>query len=214
MSKLNEIGQLILVLIILMFVVNFKAVTTNTLNLENFLIKSIGITLIVLISILGKILFAYHFETKLSFKIWEWQRFGFRRESKFNNPVPAGIIIPFLASILSLGHFLWLGVLEFDFKIRPSRATKRHEMYKFSELTDTQLSFISGGGVIACLITSIIFYFGNFPEISKLAIYYAFWSLIPLGNLDGTKIFFGNRIYWYTLSIITLIFLAYALFLP
>ncbi len=212
--KGKEIAQIILATIVLIFAINFKSIINNNLSSTVFLIKSLGIILVISISITGKKISAYYFETSIEHKIWQWQRFGFRRENKFPSPLPAGIIISFLTSFLTLGNFLWLAVLEFDIKVLPSRASKRHEMYKFSELTDTHMSFIAGAGVIACLILSIITYFANLPSISKLSVYYAFYSLIPLGNLDGSKIFFGNRIYYYTLAIITLIFLAYALFLP
>jgi hypothetical protein len=212
--KSKEIFQIILVWIILIFVINFNSITTNNFSLEPFLIKSLGILLIIFASIFGKKLVAYHFETSIEHKIWQWQRFGFKRHHKFPSPLPFGIILPFLLSFLSLGYFLWLIVLEFDIKVLPSRASKRHEMYKFSDLTDTHMSFIAGAGVIACLLLSIIAYLANFPSITKLSIYYAFYSLIPLGNSDGSKVFFGNRIFYFTLAIITLIFLAYALFLP
>lgn len=213
MFKAKEIAHIIFAIIVLIFAINFKSITTNTINLEQFLVKSVGITIIVFTSIFAKKLMAYYFETYTEEKIWQWQRFGFKRHHKLSTKTPMGLIAPFLVSFLSLGHFLWLAVLEFDIHVTPARASKRHEMYKFSELTDTHMSFIAGAGVIACLFLSIISYFANFPEITKLAVYYAVWSLIPISNLDGTKILFGNRIYWYTLSIITLVFLAYAILL-
>ncbi len=214
MLKSKEFAHIILAIVILIFVVNFINIIENNLSIETFTIKSFGIALIVFTSIFAKKLAAYYFEASADFKIWQLQRFGFKPNQKLKKPIPAGIIIPFVISFLSAGYALWLAVLEFDIRVHPSRASKRHEHYKFSNMTDIHLAFITGAGVITCLILSILAYLGNFPEITKLAIYYAVWNLIPISNLDGSKIFFGSRILWYILAIVTGIFLAYALFLP
>ena len=216
MLKGKELAHILLVLIILIFAVNLNNVILNNLTPEIFLIKSVGITIIVFASIFSIKAASHYFESEAEFKIWQWERYGFKRQYKLKKSIPAGIIIPFLISFLSAGYFLWLAALEFDVKTHPSRASKRHDFWKFTDMTDIHLGLIASAGIISSLIISIIAYLTNFPEISKLAVYYAAWSLAPISNLDGAKIFFATKgmKLWITLAIIVLIFLAYALFLP
>jgi len=64
---------------------------------------------------------------------------------------------------------------------------------------------IAAVGVFANIFFAIIGYLINQPEFAKLNIYFAFFNLIPLSELDGNKIFFGSLILWVLLIIITLV---------
>jgi len=187
--KTNEIYHILLVLVVLIFSV-------------------------VLINIITKKIVAYHFETSIEHKIWSVDRFGLKRQNYFKNKIPFGIIIPFIAALVSLGNFLFLAALEFDIKTLTARVSKRHEWYKFTDVTDIHLGIIAASGVILNLMFAIVGYLLGFSLFAKLNIYYAFYCMIPLWNLDGTKIFFANKNIWAVLGAIVLIFLLYALFLP
>ena len=99
-----------------------------------------------------------------------------------------------------------------EFEIHPStaRASKRHGIYRFTEMTDWHMGLIAAAGLVANLFAAMIGYIIGAPEFTKLSIYYACFCLIPFGNLDGTKIFFGSIIIWFTLLIICAVFLSYA----
>lgn len=214
MLKNEEILHILFAILILVFVVNFSNVINDMFS-QYFLLTSIlFISLIVLVNLVAKKLTASHYEANLETKIWSWQRFGVRRRQKLKSSAPAGIILPFLISILSFGNFLFFAVLESEVEGTSARASKRHGRYRFTEMTDNHISVILSMGVIFNLILAVIAYLINLSELGKWSIYYATYSLIPFGNLDGTKIFFGNRVLWFALTIITLIFLSYALFLP
>ncbi|MEM3074323.1 MAG: hypothetical protein QW727_00040 [Candidatus Pacearchaeota archaeon] len=214
MLNKNEILSIIVVVIVLVFVVNLKMSINGKINYGFIFISSMFILLIILTNIITKKFAAEYFESKLDVKIWDLKRYGFRREKYFKKPLPAGIIVPFLTSIISAGNFLWFACFESNIESTSARASKRHEIYKFTEMTDLHMSLIISSGVIANLILAIIAYLINIPELAKWNIYFAAYSLIPLGNLDGTKIFFGKIQIWFALVIITGIFLLYALFLP
>ena len=210
----KEIGHILITIIVLTFVVSFKETINGIINYEFILFSLIFLTLILLVNILAKKLTANFYESNLEVKIWEWQRYGFRRESKLNKPIPAGIIFPFIVSIISLGSFFLMTVLESNIEGTSARASKRHGIYRFTEMTDRHIGLIVSTGIIANLLLAIIAYLINLGELARLSIYYATFSLIPFGNLDGTKVFFGNKVWWFTLVVITLIFLSYALYLP
>jgi len=207
MITLHELGNLILAIIIFAFIASFP-------NLEQFAIALLFSTTIILIYILSKKLMAYHLETEIEAKIWQFKRYGLYERSYFKTPIPAGIILPFLLSLLTLGYIKFLGLLQTDEKALSTRAVKRHDFYSFSELTEWHISLISATGIISCLVLALLAYLVNLPELAKLSIYFSISNLIPLGKLDGTKIFFGSKVLYAILLVLSLIFLGYALFLP
>ncbi len=143
-----------------------------------------------------------------------WQRYGFRKPQHLEKPIPIGLLISFIAPIISYGNFLWFAILESEVEGTSARASKRHGIYRYTEITDIHIALILSAGLVSNLVIATIAYLINLPELGKLSIYYAVYSLLPLGSLDGTKIFFGSRILWFALLIISLIFLGYALYLP
>ena len=211
--KTRETYHILLVLIVLIFAVILKPFLTNQ-DYNVMLIAATSITLAVLINIATKKITAYYFETSIEHKIWSVDRYWLRRKDTFKNKIPFGILIPFIATIASLGNFLFLAALEFDIKTLTSRVSKRHEWYKFTDITDFHLGVIAASGVILNLVFAVIGYLAGFSLFAKLNIYYAFYCMLPLWNLDGTKIFFANKNIWAVLGAIAIIFLLYALFLP
>ena len=156
---------------------------------------------------------AYYLETQTEEKVWSFQRYWFGPRDYVNVPVPIGLILPFLFAILSMGYAKWFAVTTTEIKTTPARAVKRHDFYSFAELTEWHLACISSAGVILLMITSFFSYLFNLPELAKLCIYFSFFNMLPLPGLDGSKIFFGSRILFYTLGAIVLIALGYALLL-
>jgi len=213
MFKPKEISHIILAIIILSFVVSFNQISKNSERGHLIIFSIIIITLIIFINIIAKKITAYYFESNIESKIWHLQQYSFKQSYHFKKPLPAGIIIPFILSVISLGYAMWLAILEFEVNPSSTRVSKRHGHYRVSEMTDTQIGIIAASGVIVNLIASIIGYLIGVPEFARLSIYYAAFSLLPLSGLDGTKIFFGSRVMWFSLVIITAIFLGYAFLL-
>ena len=192
-------------------------------NLKIFPSIFLSIFLIVLANIIAKKISAYNFEAKIENRIWEVQKYGFKPESRFNKPlffgminvrsVWMGIILPVITSIISLGYFTWLGVLVFDVKPKSYRTAKRHGLYSFSEMTENQIGYIAAFGVLANLLLAVVGYLIGFELFAKLNIYCAFFNMIPLSDLDGNKIFYGNIVLWSFLSALTLVGLGWAFFI-
>ncbi len=210
----RELLHIILVTIVLVFAITFKQIINLGVDYIYLATIFVFIMFIILINLLAKKYVAYKYEANLETQIWNWQRFGFKRHHYFKNPIPVGIIAPTIITVLTLGNFLFLASLESKIEGTSARASKSHGRFRFTEMTDSHISFISGAGVIANLILAIIAYLINLGQLAELSIYYAFYSIIPFGNLDGMKILMGNKNYWFALVIITLLFLSYALFLP
>lgn len=200
----------ILVLLLALLVLSFSNAFTNTGNFINSLLI---FSIILIIYITAKKLTAYYYEAEEETKIWTLQRYGLYERSKFKYPIPIGIILSFLLSILTFGYVKWFAVTESDVKPSITRAARRHQIYSFSEMTEWHLALISAAGIASSLALSLVAYILNFPELTKASIYFACFNLLPIGKLDGTRVFFGSIVLWATLASISLIALAYALLL-
>ena len=126
---------------------------------------------------------------------------------------PDVLFLPLLAALVTAGNFIWMASTVFDVKPGVERAAKRHGLYSFSEMTEAHIGTIASVGVIVSILSSIIGYFLGFPVFARLSIFFAFYNILPISDLDGNKIFFGNIVMWSFLAIVVLIGLGYAFFL-
>jgi hypothetical protein len=216
MLKSKEIVSVLLCVIVFTFVIIFRKTLTSTLT-SQYLLTALIISLLILsLSVFAKKLTAFYLDSETNEKILEWYRYGYYEKSHFSHPLPAGIIFPFVLSALSLGYFFVLTFLQFEPSPLLSRVSKSKGLYRYSEMTETHIGLIASSGIAILLLTSILGYLLPFQaanEFSKFAVYYAFWNMLPLGNLDGAKIFFGSRVIWSILMVLSFIGLGYALLL-
>ena len=207
MLNLKEISSiLIAILVISLVLAIFK-------SFNIFFYIFLAVFFVFVINILAKKVASFYLDSEIEIKLWEIKKYGFKPSSFFKKPFPAGILFPIIFAAVTLGNFVWMASLAFDVKPKISRATKRHGLYSYSEMTESHIGFIAGAGVIANLIFAILGYLLGFPEFSKLNIFFAFFNMIPLSKLDGNKIFFGSLILWSLLAAIVLIGLGYVFFL-
>jgi len=177
---------------------------------STFLIAFTTILMIILINVFAKKLFGYHLETNVTTKFWTWYHYGLKNKDHLNAPL-AMIWMPLVTSLITMGNFVWLAITEFDVTARPERVAKRHGLYRYTEVTEWHMSLIAATGIMANIFFGILAYFFGFEYFAKLSIIYAFWSIVPLGRLDGSKIFFGSRNLWFGLSIILFALLLWGL---
>jgi hypothetical protein len=202
----------IVAVLILTLIISFSISLLRSFNL--FLISSLLILLVMLINITAKKIFAYYVESEIEVKIWEINRYGFKAHKHLKKPFPAGAFFPLITTAISAGYITWLAPLVFDVKAKVYRAAKRHGLYSFSEMTEYHIGLIAAAGIFANLLLSVIGYLLNFPTFAKLNIYFAFWNMIPLSDLDGNKVFFGSLVLWTFLAALVVIAMGYAIFLP
>jgi len=204
MFNKKEISVIILTTIVLAFII-------SVLNIKDlFLAALIFVFLTISINILAKKVAAFYLDSEIEIKLWEVERYGFKPGRHFKRPFPAGVMIPIIVGGLTLGYMQWLASLVFDVKAKTYRAAKRHGLYSFSEMTEFHIGIIAASGILANLIFAVIGYLIGFNDFSRINIYYAFFNLIPLSDLDGNKIFFGSILMWSFLSGLALIGLALA----
>ena len=175
-----------------------------------FLYTLLAVFLVLLINIFGKKVVSYYLDSDVEIKIWEVERYGFKPEQTFKKPFPIGAFLPLISKIFlfSLGSFVWMASLVFEVKPKVYRAVKRHGMYSFSEMSESHIGRIASAGIVANLFFAIIGYLIGFDEFARINLYYAFFNMLPISDLDGNKIFFGSFLGWAVLATIVLIAVA------
>jgi hypothetical protein len=199
----DEIKKEILSII---FAILILAISFYYKSSYSFGIIIIFVTVTLLVNIIIKKISAYVYEADIRHSIWSIKHLGFERMFELKNPLSM-IWFPLFTSFISMGFFQWMPILTFNFEPKPERSSKRHGIYRYTEVSEYDLSFIVFFGILANLVFSIFAYLLGFEFLAKLNIYYAFWSIIPISKLDGSKLFFGNKKLWIVTSTIVAFFL-------
>jgi len=209
MLNSKEIGVIFILTLVLAFSITLDQ------GIPLFLSALLGVFIALMVNILIKKVTAFYLDSEIEIKIWEFRKWGFRAHYKFKNGFPAGVFIPIISRIIfaPLNGFIWMASMVFDIKARKYKTAKRHGYYSFSEATENNIGAIAAAGVIANLFFAVLFYMIGYPFIAKINIWLAFFNMIPISDLDGNKIFFGNFILWIVLAIISLIALGYTFWL-
>jgi hypothetical protein len=199
----KEIFVIVLASIILAIVVSF---TNNKLIYST----AICFLIIILANTFVKKLIGSLLEIGVKIKFWSWHQYGFRKDSHFKSPVPM-VWFPLIISLFTRGALWWLAILEFDVYPKTERVSRRHGLYRFTEVTEWHIAWIAIWGIITNLVLAVVGYLAGFELFARLSIYYTVWSIIPLSSLDGSKIFFSSRYLWATIAVIVAIFLGWGL---
>ena len=199
----REIFVILLAIVLLAVSISFSDTTIMYKALLSFAI-------IIIANVIAKKITAYLLEADIKIRFWSWYQYGLKKGSHFKKPLPMAWL-PLLLSLVSQGMIWWMAILEFDVKPRTERVSRRHGLYRFTEMTGGHLALIATIGIITNLVLGVIGYVAGFELFAKLSIFYAAWSLIPISNLDGTKILFGSRGLWFTMFVILAIFLGWGL---
>ena len=203
----KEIAVIVLVTLILSFTISLIE------GMEIFLYTLLVVFVVIAINITAKKIAGFYLGSKIELKLWEIKRYGYRKHWYFKRPFPAGVFFPIIVTAFSLGYLIWMASIVFDVKPDTYRKAKRHGLYTFSEMTESHIGLIASMGIMANLTFAVLSYLLGFPGFAKLSIYYAFFNMLPLSDLDGNKIFFGNLVLWSFLASLVLIGLGYAFFL-
>jgi Zn-dependent protease len=209
-------GKEIAHIVIASIIIAFSITLVKTFN--QFLLVLLAVFILIIINVAIKKLMAYLLESEIEVKIWEIRRFGFRTDQHWKNAFPLGAFLPLISRVIFffLNGFVWMASLVFETKAKAYHAAKRHGIYSFSEMTEEHIGKIAAAGVFANLLLAFLFYFvgGDFGILfAKLNIWFAFFNMIPISDLDGNKIFFGNLVLWSFLAVVTLIGLGYTFLL-
>jgi Zn-dependent protease len=212
--KRKEISQVLIAIVILGIVFGFSELIKG--KFTEFAI-ALGASAIILIINIGiKKIIASRLDADVEHELWKMNRYGPAPENHLDKDITAGVLIPLLISIITLGSVKLMTVLTYETRALKRRAAKKFGPYSFTEMTDWHNALVGAAGILSCLLITFVTYWlpGDFwSVIGKMATFYAFFNMIPFSKLDGSQIYFGSRVLWSVLAVITLIFMTYAMLL-
>ncbi len=212
MINKREIFVTALIIVIITLSINLSLnLVTEWKNLFGTLL---AVSLVILANIFTKKIMAYSLDSEIEMKVWDMERIGMRGK-RLNRPFPIGAFLPIISKIIlfPFKSFVWMASLVFEVKPRIYRGAKRHGLYTFSEMTEYHLGLIAASGIAINLILAVVGYLLGFPLFARLSIYYAFFNILPVSELDGNKIFFGSLVLWSFLASFVLIGMLFAIFI-
>lgn len=205
---------LIIIIIIFEFILAIRIKgDTLILDLSNPL-KFLVPIIIIFVNLIAKKIAASFYSIKIEYSIWKFQRYGYYERSLLKKSFPIGLVLPFFLAFFSLGIIKPLTFLQFDAENIPEkRILKKHGIIRKSEINESDLALTAAWGFYSLLIVSLIGIIISFRELTLYPLYYGFWNLVPVENLDGIKLFFGSRISWFFVIILYIIMLVLAVML-
>jgi hypothetical protein len=182
---------------------------------ERFLLTLLATAIVILLNLVAKKITASLLDCEIEVKLWEVGKYGFDKKQHAKRPFPMGAVLPVVSKIIlfPLNFFVWMASLIFDVKPKVSRSAKRFGLYTFSDVTEYHIGLIAAAGILVNLLIAVIGYFAGFSLLARLSMYYAFFNMLPLSELDGNKIFFGSLIMWSFLAALTIIGMLFAIFI-
>jgi hypothetical protein len=206
----KEISHIIIAMIILFLVIGFKPILdSNPVNIGN---AALFAFIIIFINIASKKIMGAHLDADVKHEIWKFSRYGLKPSNHFKKPVPLGVILPIIVTAFSLGTAKFMTILTYETTALKRRAAQKFGPLSFTEMTDWHQALIGAAGISATLLLSFVAYWIPGTEyLARMAAFYALFNMIPFSKLDGTQIYFGDRVLYYALAIITIIFAGYAI---
>jgi len=211
----------ILIFIIIGSFISFIPIIPND-NPTKILTTILIFSIIIITNLATKKISSKHYAIKIEHKLWTFQRWGYYERSYFKKPFPIGLIAPFFLALFSLGYLKPFTFFQFEAENLPAkRLLKAHGQRRAQRkevINEEDLGYTAASGFYALLLLALIGtlmkpYFPVFgAELAKYSIYFGIWNLLPLGQLDGSKLFFGTTIAWifiviiYTVSFLVIFF--------
>jgi len=200
MIEKKELTWIIIAIVIFEFIVFFP--NSNTLSLRLIFVP----IAVLLTNIVTKKYFSKYYNIKIEHKIFEFQQYGWQKQAHYKKPFPIGLVLPLIMTVISWGFLKPLTLLQFEMKNVPeTRILRKRGHYRKMEINESDPAMTAAWGFYALFILAIIATQFNYNELARFSIFYGFWNLIPFGNLDGNKIFFGSFTNWAILAIIFII---------
>jgi len=206
-SKLSKENKIIIAIVILITIIFAFNDNKPDFSISNWLLNFVYVLLLSIISflvvLLGYSLASKYFHTKTTIGISqlyragiergrEIGRTGFRKYRLEKTPlkkIPLGIIIAILVTLFSNGKFFFTAFYSLD------TDTKRIG-YRFKNTTNLEHALIATAGIAASFILLFIYNVIGIEKGVTIITWLITWSLLPIANLPGGKIFMGSRTLW------------------
>lgn len=209
MTSKKEILHIIAAILLMTLVLTLSEILKLSITSEILMVSLLFAVIIILASVLSKKFVASIFDMEIEHRIWQTARYGIEKSRTLKKPFPLGLAIPLLILLLFKGVVKFFAFLEFNSIALPTKVVKRWGKKRFSGVLEWEEGLIAFFSTLILLIFSLALSLITLPgcaEISRYTLFYVFSNLIPLGHLDGTKIFMGSRPLFIFTLIVTIIF--------
>lgn len=169
-------------------------------------------SLIIILTTAIKKISAYHYAIKIEHSNWKLIRWWWYTRAHFKIPFPLGLIVPFFLAIFTIGYLKPFTFFQFNAEnIEEVRILKKHGprgSRRKEFINEADLGYTAATGFYILLFLALIgtlmkSYFPSFGyDLAKYSIYYGIWNLLPVSQLDGSKLFFGTTLLWSFLAVI------------
>ncbi len=142
-----------------------------------------------LLNFFSKYFFAKYLGFDVRSKFLVIGRYWFGDQYKMKYPIPIWVFV-FIISFITYSAIKLFIVLGFEYKENIERVKRKFE---YAEYDIAKISILS---LLVCFfVTTILFYIDlNFALVG---IWFVLSNILPLGSLDGGRIFYSNWIVWF-----------------
>ena len=205
LSSSKETKTFIIVTIVLTLIFAFNDNKQSFVFLQwfsNFLYTLILVIITLSIHILGIKLASSYFKQDSRFKLWDFTQFLFAEKRHFKKPLPIGIFVSLLITLMSNGAIFFTAISTFQ------TSHKKTIGRKFPNISEREIALIGIYSLLANLILLIIFKLLGIQQGLLINSWFILWNLLPISDLIGSQIFFGSRtLYFFSLFFILLFLL-------
>ncbi len=201
MFSKEEIKDLAISILLLGFVFGFDDGRKEFVAKLWFL-NLLKIILLVIIAVLFREfvikLYARRHQAKSYYKFWLIKRFWFTNWGKTKVGMPLAQLFALLGAIISEGKFFFtaIGTHKLE-ENRVARTGRKHTLLTYSEEGRIVLAGIFANLFLMFLSSVLVSNLNlNLVSFIKINFSIAIWNLLPIGSLDGAKIFFGSKLLW------------------
>ncbi len=146
-----------------------------------------------LVNYFSKFFAAKLLDCEINVSLWSEQRirYWFGEGDYIKCPFPLWLVLPILVAIFSKWNIKLLTLLVFDVK-----GKKTYIGRKFAEVSEYDIARISMAGFIGVFLIALILKITGVIDLANICMWFIIANLLPLGELDGAKIFFSSRYLW------------------
>jgi len=186
MPDKKEMIFIIIAALVIGYVSSFKEITWI------YWLSMSGLALIMLfVHHIGQKITAFFYDCSVEIRPWTIKQFGFARNWHFKFDFPMWFVLPISFILLTFGSIKWLALTTFESAPLPGRARR-----KYAELTDWHIALMAAGGFFFNALLAVVCHICGWNDFAMLNIYFMLFNIIPISNLDGSKMFFGSPMLW------------------
>ena len=168
----------------------FAALIFSLFEIQNYFSFFLATLFFFIFFYVAKFILAYSFGFKVSTKFLTFRRFWFGDRYKSPIPIPAWLIFPLLISFLTYNAIKLLTILGYTYEPTIKRLKRK---FTFDEYDVAKIDI---GSLLIVFAFTIIFHYIGLNKFVIVGAWFIVSNILPIGSLDGGKIFNASWLTW------------------